>query len=359
MSCDPKENFDDYICVFYSSLTDEKLLNLFYVFDENRVFKDLDRKPYETIEDICLFFADNKDLFNDKHIKEEKRHFFKIKKQHAYNSLSYESLLFEIFKDKANIEVKFVSLENLSGEWKVSYNCYKSLSEYLWTSGIQNNLTYGANNKFEFSAPKNNISSFESLNKKLFDHINNTHNIPENLLTKRNRNDFKKDLKKIFHQETRRDQQQKVMSTLDDKRIFISVVCASLVFIYFALNWGNWTGNIWDAMKNLSSSLPDANSGFVDFSNRVNNGQSTGILTIPIILIFSIIKAIIYSICFIIIGGTALGFPIITAIAIYLFSNKLLESHVKNNVVSSKAIIIGYTLFTLICGWFIISLIRL
>lgn len=201
--------------------------------------------------------------------------------------------------------------------------------------------------------PKKDVGSFESLNKKLFDHINNTHNVPESLLTKRNKNDFRKDLKKIFHQETRKDRQGKVLSTLEKKRIFISATCAALVFIYFALNWGNWSGNIWGSMTNLFPSADDVMAGFFKWTDK-QEILTKFLLIIPVIIIVIII-GIIYAVGALVIGGIALGFPIITAVAIYLFSNKLLESHVKNNVVSSKTIITGYALFTLICGWFIIS----
>lgn len=81
----PKSDFFDYHTVFYPSLTDERLIELFYTFNSKRSFRDFSRQSYETLEDVGRFFTENQELFSDRYMQLEKARFLE---KHNLNSLS-------------------------------------------------------------------------------------------------------------------------------------------------------------------------------------------------------------------------------------------------------------------------------
>ncbi|MBC2694510.1 MAG: protein kinase [Desulfobacteraceae bacterium] len=136
LSISPRLDFDDYVCDFYDGLNDSKLISLFYAFDAKRVFKDLENKEYNTVEDIGLFFARNKNLYGNKYLKLEKEVFFKSNNYSNYVNLSYDEFLYSIFNKniKSQIQISDVlfDLKKSPKDIQIKYKFGKSLTDFFF-----------------------------------------------------------------------------------------------------------------------------------------------------------------------------------------------------------------------------------
>jgi serine/threonine protein kinase len=133
----PKEYFSDYRAVFYPNIDDKKLLELFYAFNKQRVFKDNENNPYKTIDEIGFLLAKKKELFDDKYTLIEKNLFFKKNNRKDLIELTYIDTLIEIFADKVKTNIEFIDLiESQSQNSKIMYKLHKSLTEFFSSKGF-------------------------------------------------------------------------------------------------------------------------------------------------------------------------------------------------------------------------------
>jgi serine/threonine protein kinase len=218
LSTESKMNFDDYICIFYPKLTDQKLINLFYSFNENRKFQDLEGNIYDNINDIGIYFAKNEDLYNkNKYIILEKNKFFKNNYSDCLN-LTYNNFLFHVFKRKIQPEIKYVYLAiSENREYEITYSCYKSLTNYFESLGINKELKYEEYQRLNFSYKKKILDSRKKIFNKLLAYIEKQNDIDRDQLTKRNT--------KKFFDEFKRDARKKSF-TLNLKEFFSIVPLA-------------------------------------------------------------------------------------------------------------------------------------
>jgi hypothetical protein len=133
LECSLNPDFDDFMCKLYPEVSDKKLINLFYLFDEKRKFRDLKNKTYDTLEDIGFLFAKDKNGFNNKYLRIERDYFFEINSISHLKSYGYNDLLFEIFKSEIKPEIEFknlkidgkrkINLQYIGGLMKIVPNC--------------------------------------------------------------------------------------------------------------------------------------------------------------------------------------------------------------------------------------------
>ncbi|MBC8489537.1 MAG: protein kinase, partial [Bacteroidetes bacterium] len=143
MDVSPKENFEDFHTVFYSKLTDKKLIELFYAFDQNRVFKDLSNKSYKNLEEVGLLFAIGSEIFKNKYLTIEKEYFLKELNRPDLLNLNYRDFLFEIFYKEIKTEIKYINLEYNEpkrGKHTIIYKLGKSVSDYLSENNVNNKI---------------------------------------------------------------------------------------------------------------------------------------------------------------------------------------------------------------------------
>ena len=196
LECSLNPDFDDFMCKLYPEVSDKKLINLFYLFDEERKFKDLKNKTYDTLEDIGFLFAKDKNIFNNKYLRIERDYFFEINSISHLKSYGYNDLLFEIFKSEIKPEIEFKNLK-IDGKRKINlqYISTKSLTEYFKNNGIKNELNYGtidksSNNIFTFIYKKRPLQNLKSVFKEFLKFVKTENNIEPKLISNDNKQNF-------------------------------------------------------------------------------------------------------------------------------------------------------------------------
>lgn len=189
-----KNSFDDFKTEIQNriSSTDELgtfefLINLFYVFNSDRAFKDLKNNTITNTDDLGLFYMQNELAFADKYLKIEKEKFLeKLNKSHL-NRLDYKSFIFEVFKDKAEVEVELINLTfDKHRDYRVNYKYYKSLNSFLSQKNITKNFTSRSDKKELYENKRKFFHSFKSECENFISQVCDKHNITtlttENLL---------------------------------------------------------------------------------------------------------------------------------------------------------------------------------
>ena len=143
VECSRNQDFDDFLCKLYSEVSNEKLINLFYLFDEKRTFKDLKNKTYNTLKDIGFLFAKGKNLFDNHYLTIEKNRF--LEKEHLSNlrNVAYKDFLFAIFNKEIKSELEILGLtfeKPTEGKLTIKYQFGKSLSDYFMKNDINTDI---------------------------------------------------------------------------------------------------------------------------------------------------------------------------------------------------------------------------
>jgi len=108
------------------------LIKLFILFNPERVFKDLENNSILTINDIGLYFIKNEKAFSNKYIEVEKEIFLQKKNKPTWDRMSFETLVFEIFKGDATIHVELLEIVwDRKFTLTIKYNINKSLLKFL------------------------------------------------------------------------------------------------------------------------------------------------------------------------------------------------------------------------------------
>jgi serine/threonine protein kinase len=87
-----------------------QLLNLFYVFNPERGFRDSRNQSIKTAEDLALYFAKNEQTFADKFVSAERTRFVEQIKRSELAKLQYAPFLFEVFRSHATTSLELESL---------------------------------------------------------------------------------------------------------------------------------------------------------------------------------------------------------------------------------------------------------
>lgn len=176
-----------------------QLLNLFYSFDPDRVFKDKSNKPLATLEDLGLFYARNEPDFLDKFLVIEKERYLKKIGKESIGNLPYIPFVFEVFKDKAESKVELVDLTFDKGKnYKISYNYYKSLKAFLKHHGIVKDFISRSDNLDGYQHRKNYGQSVESICEVFINAVCTKHNISK--LSEQNLSEIRERFKNDSHE---------------------------------------------------------------------------------------------------------------------------------------------------------------
>jgi len=234
----PKRGFDDHICLFYPELDDEKLLKLFYAFDENRTFRDLEGKSYKTLEEVGLLFAKNIEFYTNDKMKAEKDYFLNFCNHKEYIGLSWDDLLFELFKSKVLPEIELSQTIISEDKNIIKYKCRKTLTEFFLSKHINVKVKYGENETFSYEFNNSNLK-INKLVSVFFLDLEGRHNINQASLTKSNRQQFIRELKRQLKTERAFYKTRKYFEKLQNNKKIIAGILGFGVFLYFAVNWGD------------------------------------------------------------------------------------------------------------------------
>ena len=339
LECSLNPDFDDFMCKLYPEVSDKKLINLFYLFDEERKFKDLKNKTYDTLEDIGFLFAKDKNGFNNKYLKIERDYFFGINSIAHLKGYSYNDILFEIFKDKTEPEIKFEDINITDKANTLKYNLYKSLSKYFADNGINNNLSYGDKETFKFTFEGKFIYN------KFKKFAEEKQNIKFSLLSDNNEKEFIKNVNKNRKIQFRLFKINRHYEALKKNYNVFSIVCAILVFVCFALNWEDITKTIYNSITGIFPSMDSLLDSIDNWFRSLGGGMLLAL--IPVIIV-GLLIFIIYGIGALIIGGFSLLFPVIAGRIIFKISNGIFKSLFENNAVYPKTITAIYIIIILI-----------
>jgi serine/threonine protein kinase len=154
------------------------LIDLFYVFDPERTYRDLNNNPISTLEELGLFYAKNEAAFSDKILIIEKEKFLtKLGRGHLAG-LNYKDFIFEIFKNKAENRLDLLSLSfDKSRNYKINYTFYKSLTNFLSKNGIAKEFTSRSDHFERFETRRKFFQKFSDVGEKFISDICLKHNI--------------------------------------------------------------------------------------------------------------------------------------------------------------------------------------
>ncbi|MDD3875160.1 MAG: SH3 domain-containing protein [Bacteroidales bacterium] len=136
-----------------SNILYKQLLDLFYVFNTNRVFRDFNNNNISEMKELALFFVKDKAL-NDILIAEKNKFLSILKKEHLID-FDINDLIFEILKGETVAEMKLVDITfDRSKNFKITYNYYKSLNPFLNKNKIDAELTSESSSNMIFKYQK-------------------------------------------------------------------------------------------------------------------------------------------------------------------------------------------------------------
>ncbi len=154
------------------------LINLFYIFNPERTFKDSKNIAVKTIDDLGLFYVQNENLFADKYLKIEKKRFLEKVNKKELNTLDYKEFIFEVFKDKAEALVELVNLTfDKHRDYKVNYKFYKSLNAFLLQKNLSKDFTSRSNQNELYENRRRFFQSFKSDCENFVSTVTDKHNI--------------------------------------------------------------------------------------------------------------------------------------------------------------------------------------
>ncbi len=154
------------------------LINLFYVFNPQRTFRDSKNSSVKTIEDLGLFYVRNESSFEDKYLKIEKEKFLEKLSKKELNTLDYKQFIFEIFKDQAEAQIELASLTfDKHRDYKVNYKFYKSLNTFLSQKQISKDFTSRSGQNELYESRRGFFQSFKSEGENFISNVSDIHNI--------------------------------------------------------------------------------------------------------------------------------------------------------------------------------------
>jgi hypothetical protein len=192
----PRLDFSDYRTEWYTKISNENLIELFYAFDNSKVFKDLNNNQLETIEKVGFYFAKNEALFENVFLKSEKKRFLEKLNLLGLINLSYKDFLFTIFNKHIKSEIEFydITISQNKEEYILSYKFGKSLSEFFTQNTINNNVVDIYNQGEEIRIKRTIFLSSEKLFNEFVNKLINKHRIQRESI---NKNFFSKFLKNL------------------------------------------------------------------------------------------------------------------------------------------------------------------
>ncbi|PIB28292.1 hypothetical protein BFP78_00095 [Gaetbulibacter sp. 5U11] len=154
-----------------------KILNLFYNFNENRVFHFKNDKC-NTIEELGFYIVENENDFENKYFKVEKNWFLKKKTNEKLSNLNSKELVFEIFKNDAKSTIEYIDLTfDKHRDYSINYKYYKSLTDFLRENKVSKDYTSRSENNESYNTKRNLFAKFGSVAESFIRTVKQKHNI--------------------------------------------------------------------------------------------------------------------------------------------------------------------------------------
>jgi len=178
---------------YYNKL--DKLLHLFYTFNPERRFRDMQNNNVSTLEDMALYFASKPELINNPLLEAEKNVFLMHLNKKNLCNLSTEKLIFDVFKNEVISELELISVNfNREKQFEFNYRFYKSLNQFLQSKNINTPLISKSSRQEEFHYKKKFYQSYKWVCNIFIKQACINHNIA--FLPENNKNDIKKEYRK-------------------------------------------------------------------------------------------------------------------------------------------------------------------
>ncbi|MEO1449346.1 MAG: SH3 domain-containing protein, partial [Bacteroidota bacterium] len=121
----------------YKARSHGYLLRLFYLFDKERGFRDMDSKAYQTLEEVGHYFAEHHEAYQNPVLELERAFYLNRIKRQDLASLGLGAFLGAVFADKAEVSVALNRVKlgaDRSYSYQFSYE--QSLGSYFESQGF-------------------------------------------------------------------------------------------------------------------------------------------------------------------------------------------------------------------------------
>jgi len=122
----------------FKQITDENIIEIFYLFNPHRAFCDDALVSHQTLEETGLYFLQNSEKYNQKIPAIERESFLNHYNFHAYQGLHFDDFILKVFRTHATIEtrvINFIFDEPAVGEATIEYTFTISINDYLKSKG--------------------------------------------------------------------------------------------------------------------------------------------------------------------------------------------------------------------------------
>jgi serine/threonine protein kinase len=202
LGAQPTEDFSDLKTQFHRQISlkkddhfqsHRKILEMIYLLNPARPFKDLNNQPYQTLEEVGLFYARNESLFENFHLWIEKGYFLANHGKAELASVKYKPFLFGIFEKqtKTHLSVEKVKVDK-DRKYTTHYTYQKSLSDYLKSQKIPKSLMEEGNGKLTHQGKKGVFQTAFGMFNLFLKDIQKKHNLPDQVLNPANVKEIKR-----------------------------------------------------------------------------------------------------------------------------------------------------------------------
>ncbi|MDH5655104.1 MAG: protein kinase [Spirochaetia bacterium] len=137
----PRTDFYDHKAYFFTRVSDKSILDLFYAFNSNRVFRDEENQSIPDIKQIALYFAARKERYRAPKMIEERNYYVKKIGMRDLEDTIYTDFIFHVLKDHTKAAIEILSFEPQGKNHAVRFRVYKNLNDYFYENDIDPQMT--------------------------------------------------------------------------------------------------------------------------------------------------------------------------------------------------------------------------
>jgi serine/threonine protein kinase len=201
-----QQDFYDYKTLFQNKLIGKNELEffqalnkIFYSFDQNRTFKDLQNNSINSVEELAVYYIQNQEAFINKYLIIEKQNFLFIKGKTNLINLDYNEFIFSVFQKYKNFSIVFKKIEILTDSLcDVYFEYSESLNNFLRTINIDCKLISNNQRTDRISLSYNFFTQSHHLYNDFVTSLKIKYNLNDEALDVNELRVFKRDFSKIY-----------------------------------------------------------------------------------------------------------------------------------------------------------------
>jgi len=243
----------------------KKIINLFYLFNPKRTFKDKQNKAIYNIPDLALMFIAYKALYKDKYIVVEKDKFLVSQNKIELINVFYEDFILKVFEKEINFTISFVRFKIITEyECIVYFDFLKSLNNFLRKKNIYADFVVPSKSNTSISLSYNFFTNFRQLYNRFLKKLMLDYNVSNQSLNQSEIKIFKNKFKKAY----------KIAFKSNKKIILLPIAFGCGLAIYFLVQ---------KQLDNLYKVSEGVNL-FQSYTNYILLGLTSSLLTYSIIM---------------------------------------------------------------------------